>query len=135
MTAPFVKPPVDPGFPKTQVKKVFAADKVSRGWNGVKNDDVRKELKQEMQRQTKGLTRETAPARAVAVNDLKVLPAKADPQAPSPFATRDQGDRPDKGDKNDKNDKDRPDKKGKTPAVAGQPSGPPMEPMSAPSPC
>jgi hypothetical protein len=110
VTAPFVKPPTDPAFLKPKVTKVFAADKVTHGWNGVKNDEVRKELKQEMQRQTKGLTAETTPARAVAVADLKVLPEKADPQATSPVATRDQ--------------RDRPGKNGRTPDVAGQPSSP-----------
>jgi hypothetical protein len=81
VTAPTVKPPTDPDFLKSKTKKVFAADKVTRGWNGVKNDEVRKELKQEMQRQTRGLTPETAPAKAVAASDLTVVPEKADPDA------------------------------------------------------
>jgi len=94
VTAPGVRPPTDPGFLKSKVQRVIAADKVTRGWNGVKNDEVRRELKQEMQRQTKGLTPETAPARAVVAADLKVLPEKADPQAVSPVATREKRDQP-----------------------------------------
>jgi hypothetical protein len=46
VTAPGVKPPKDPTFLKQHSKKVVAMDKVSRGWDGVKNDVVRKELKQ-----------------------------------------------------------------------------------------
>jgi hypothetical protein len=42
---------------------------------------VRDDLKQEMQRQTKGLNPETAPARPMAAADLKGVPEKADPQA------------------------------------------------------
>ncbi len=110
VTAPFVKPPVDPQFLQPKVSKTFAADKVTHGWNGVKDEGARQELKQEVQRQAKGLTRETAPARAVVANDLKVLPAKADPQAPSSVAGHE---RPDK------------DRKGRPNETAGQTSSDP----------
>ena len=106
VTAPFVKPPADPAFFKAKVTKVFAADKVTHGWSGVKDEGVRRELKEEVQRQTKGLTRETAPAKAVAAADLKVLPQKADPQATSPVAER-----------------ERPDKKGRMSEASGPAAG------------
>jgi hypothetical protein len=93
VVAPGVKPPVNPGFLKSKVKKVIAADRVTRGWNGVKNDEVRRELQQEVQRQTRGLSPDTAPARAVVAADLQILPKTADPQALSPSATSKKGDR------------------------------------------
>jgi hypothetical protein len=81
VTAPFVRPAA-PDFLKPHVKKVITAEKVTRGWNGVKSEDVRREMRQEMQRQTKGLKPDTAPARPVAATELKVVPQKADAQAP-----------------------------------------------------
>lgn len=98
VNAPIVAPPVQPGFLKDKVKKVFAADKVGNGWAGVKDAQERTELRQRFQRETKGLTPYTAPARAVLAADLKVVPAQADPQAVLPgFGGRGQrgkGDRP-----------------------------------------
>jgi hypothetical protein len=96
VTAPNVRPPTDAGFLKSKISKVFAADQVTRGWSGVKNEEIRRELKQEMQRQTKGLTPETAPARPMAAADLQVVPRQADPQAASPTATRGPRDRKDR---------------------------------------
>lgn len=84
VTAPVVAPPSDLAAFKSRAKRNVGVDKVSRGWGMVKNAEIRQELKQEMQRQTKGLTPENAPARRVADTELKVVPPKADPQAPSP---------------------------------------------------
>ncbi len=87
VNAPIVAPPVQPAFLKDKVKRVFAADKVRDGWAGVKDAKERTELRQRFQRETKGLTPYTAPARAVAASDLKVVPAQADPTAVSPVFT------------------------------------------------
>ncbi|MCE9611262.1 MAG: hypothetical protein K8R23_13785 [Chthoniobacter sp.] len=98
VNAPIVAPPAQPGFLKDKVKKVFAADKVRNGWSGVKDAKERTDLRQRFQRETKGLTPYTAPARAVVATDLKVVPAQADPQAVVPAFTgkgqRGKGDRP-----------------------------------------
>jgi hypothetical protein len=71
-----IKPP--------QVSKVVAKDKVHRGWNIVKDPTEAKQLRAKVKAQSQGLNPETAPAKAVQVADLKPLPEKADPQAPSP---------------------------------------------------
>jgi len=84
--APRVTPPSDPSALRTQAKRTIAGDKVGKGWGMVKNPEVQKELRQEMQRQSKGFTPETAPARAVAAADLKAVPTKADLKA-TPTAT------------------------------------------------
>ena len=97
VNAPIVAPPVQPAFLKDKVKRVFAADKVANGWAGVKDRKERDDLRQRFQRETKGLTPYTAPARAVVAADLKVVPAQADPTAVSPVFTgkgpRGKGDR------------------------------------------
>ena len=87
VNAPIVAPPAQPAFLKDKVKHVFAADKVRDGWAGVKDTKERTELRQRFQRETKGLTPYTAPARAVAASDLKAVPAQADPTAVSPVFT------------------------------------------------
>jgi len=97
VNAPIVAPPVQAAFLKEKVKRVFSADKVRDGWAGVKDAKERTELRQRFQRETKGLTPYTAPARAVAVSDLKVVPVQADPDAVPPGFTgkgpRGKGDR------------------------------------------
>ena len=87
VNAPIVAPPVQPAFLKEKVKRVFAADRVTTGWAGVKDGKVRDDLRQHFQRETKGLTPYTAPARAVVATDLQVVPAQADAHAVPPVFT------------------------------------------------
>ena len=87
VNAPIVAPPEQPAFLHDKVKRVFAADKVTTGWAGVKDVKVRDDLRQRFQRETKGLTPYTAPAKAVVAADLKVVPVLADPGAVSPVFT------------------------------------------------
>ena len=98
VNAPIVAPPVQPAFLKEKVKRVFAADKVANGWAGVKEGKERDDLRQRFQRETKGLTPYTAPAKAVVAADLKMVPVQADPGAVSPVFTgqggRGKGERP-----------------------------------------
>ena len=97
VNAPSVAPPERPAFFHDKVQKTFAADKVTNGWAGVKDAKVRDDLRGRFQRETKGLTPYTAPAKAVAVADLKVVPVQADANAVPPGLTgrgpRDKGDR------------------------------------------
>ena len=97
VNAPVVAPPEQPAFLQDKVKKTFAADKVRDGWAGVKDAKVRDDLRQHFRRETKGLTPDTAPAKAVVAADLKVVPAQADPNAVPPVFTgkgpRGKGDR------------------------------------------
>jgi hypothetical protein len=71
---------------KPQVTKVVAKDKVKRGWELAKDPGEAKQLRDKVKIQSKGLNPETAPAKPVQIADLKPLPEKADPQAPSPVA-------------------------------------------------
>ena len=87
VNAPIVAPPEQPAFLKDKVKKVFGADKVANGWAGVTDGKVRDDLRQRFQRETKGLTPYTAPAKAVVAADLKVVPVQADANAVSPVFT------------------------------------------------
>jgi len=84
VAAPQVSPPSDPAALRSHAKQVFTGNKISKGWGGMKNPEQMQQLRQEMQRQTKGITPETAPAKPVAANDLKVVPTKADPNAAPP---------------------------------------------------
>ncbi len=97
VNAPIVAPPERPTFLKEKATKVFAADKVTNGWAGVKNGKVRDDLLQQFHRETKGLTPYTAPAKAVVAADLKMVPVQADANAVSPVFTgkggRGKGDR------------------------------------------
>lgn len=100
VSAPTVRPPTTPDWMKGKTKKVVAADKVTRGWSGVRSEEVRRELRQEMQKQTKGRTPETAPARPMAKTDVQAVPSKADPQATSPVAaTPERRERPGKNER------------------------------------
>ena len=99
VAAPFITPSADPAALKLKAKKSFAAEKVTTGWNGVKDPAVRDELKQQFQRQTKGLNPETAPAKPVAAADLKVVPVKADAQATPPTTGRDSREKMGRGEK------------------------------------
>ncbi|MEP6668972.1 MAG: DUF6600 domain-containing protein [Chthoniobacter sp.] len=118
VTAPLMAAPKDRSAFKGQFKREVAGDKVSHGWNGVKDPEVKKELRQEISRQSKGLTPATAPARAVAVADLKDVPEKADPNAK--VVTGEKSGKPGKG--------QRPD------SVVVQPNNPPAnDPKATPS--
>lgn len=109
--APRVLRPTDPGEFRSRAKRVYAGDSVTRGWSGVKDPGVQKELRQEMGRQAKGLTPQTAPARAVAAADLKVVPSKADPTAtlPTTTTTERRSDHPERPDRNGNGKGQRPD--------------------------
>lgn len=69
---------------KPQITQAVAKPKIDKGWGGVKDPGEMKKLRDKVKTDTKGLTPETAPARPVAVADLKPLPEKADTNAPSP---------------------------------------------------
>jgi hypothetical protein len=83
VSAPRVLPPADPAAFKAKAKIVYTADRVSKGWAGVKSPETRQELRDEIHRQAKGLTPESAPAHAVAATDLKVVPSVGDAHAKS----------------------------------------------------
>jgi hypothetical protein len=92
---------------KPQVTKVVAKDKVKRGWDLVKDQGEVQQLREKVKNQSKGLNPDTAPAKPVQIADLKPLPEKADPKAPSPVARpnrlakdRDNDGIPDRKDKN-----------------------------------
>ncbi len=120
VNAPNVAPPERPAFFHEKVRKTFAADKVTNGWAGVKDAKVRDDLRGRFKRETNGLTPYTAPAKAVAAADLKVVPVQADANAVPPgFAgrgPRGKGERP-------------------PPAVTGNPvvPGPPASVVAEPS--
>lgn len=121
-----------------RVTKVVAKDKVRRGWDIVKDQGEVKQLRDKVKNQSKGLNPDTAPAKPVQIADLKPLPAKADPTAPSPVARpngprrdRDKDGVPDRIDKDiagrpDRPGNERPDRPNANPGVvpgAGQPNG------------
>jgi len=101
---------------KPQVTKVVAKDKVRRGWDGVKDQGEAKQLREKVKNQAKGLNPDTAPAKPVQTADLKPLPEKADPSAPSVVA------RPNNRPKNDRDNDGIPNRKDKD--IAGQPDRP-----------
>ena len=84
VVAPTVLEPTAP-IARAKPAKVIAAAKVNRGWGKMRDPQEREQIRAKMQNETKGLTPETAPAKAVQAADLKVLPEKADPTAPSPI--------------------------------------------------
>jgi len=114
---------------KPHITKVVQKDKVNRGWKLQNQAEVAK-LREKVKTESKGLNPETAPAKPVQVADLKPLPEKADPKAPSPVAGRD---RPGRGQGRDDNDNkpdrpvadrpDRPDRPGKGPDNDGDRPG------------
>jgi hypothetical protein len=73
------------GTPKL-VRSIPAA-KVSKGWAGVKDPDAAEAIRTRMRQESRGLTPESAPARRVQAADLKEVPKKADPNAPSTVRT------------------------------------------------
>ncbi|MDR3404258.1 MAG: hypothetical protein P4L99_17300 [Chthoniobacter sp.] len=112
VAAPLLVAPGNRAALNVQTKRVVAAPRVTHGWAGVNDPGVQKELRQEISRQSKGLTPATAPARAVAAAELKGVPEKADPNAKVVGGER----------------HDRPDRPGKTQRpenVVVQPNNPP----------
>lgn len=93
--APRVKRVANPlvAVPNLKPVRTVAAAKVNKGWDLVKDNTQREQIKQKFAQETKGLRRETAPARAVETAELKPVPEKGDPNAPSPVATGGRGKR------------------------------------------
>jgi len=61
VVAPQMAAPKDRSEFKGQMKRTVGTEKVTHGWGGVKDPGVQKELRQEISRQSKGLTPATAP--------------------------------------------------------------------------
>jgi len=99
VAAPLVSPPADPAAFRAKAKLVIGADKISRGWGLVPNRQAEQDLRKEIHRQAKGLTPESAPARPVAIADLKFVPLAADPHAKASLAST--------GESHEKSSKDR----------------------------
>ena len=71
---------------RPKITKIVNKEKINNGWNGMKDPAEKAKLRNAVKQQNKGLNADTAPAKPVKAEDLKVLPAKADPKAPSPVA-------------------------------------------------
>ena len=69
---------------KPVLARTIAKPVVSRGWAGMDKEGVRDRLLVKMREDTKGLTPETAPARAVKPEQLTIVPKKANPNAKLP---------------------------------------------------
>ncbi|MEA3207709.1 MAG: hypothetical protein QOE70_766 [Chthoniobacter sp.] len=72
---------------KSKETRVIPQEKVTKGWNTV-SAEQRTTIRAKFQQEAKGLTAETARARPVKDDDLKVVPVKGDPDAPMPVTTR-----------------------------------------------
>ncbi len=87
--APTIMAPTDRNLVKpARVKRVLASRGVNKGWGGVQDPVQRESIRQKFRQQTAGLTPQNAPAKAVPVAELKVVPVKADPNAPMPIRGR-----------------------------------------------
>ena len=84
--APAVTRPVA-AFVAPKSARVIPADKLTKGWAGVRDADTRTQLRAKLTQESRGLTPQSAPARAVQAAEVKAVPAKADPAAPSPAIT------------------------------------------------
>ncbi len=82
--APAVARPANQADFKVKPTKVIAADRVNHGWAQGGDPAEKQKLKQKLQQQHQGQTAENTPARPVKETDLSVVPATADPNAPSP---------------------------------------------------
>ncbi len=71
---------------KPKITKVINKTQVNNGWAGVKDQAERQKIRAQIKEQNHGLTADTAPAKPVKPEDLKHVPEKADPNAPSPVA-------------------------------------------------
>lgn len=76
---------------KPKITKIVNKTQVNKGWNLVKDQNERQKIRTQIKEQNKGLTAENSPAKPVKADDLKHLPEKADPQAPSPVAITNKG--------------------------------------------
>lgn len=85
------------GIRPPKITKVIPKTQVDKGWAMVKDPVEVKKMRDKMKTDTKGLTPDTAPARPVAITDLKPLPEKADTNAPSPVQIAPRPGRPGKG--------------------------------------
>ena len=78
---------------KATVARTISKPVINRGWKGMDKEGQRDRLLVKMREETKGLTPETAPARAVKPAQLAVVPKKADPNAKLPALGKDRGPR------------------------------------------
>ncbi len=69
---------------KPHIAQVVAKPQIDKGWAGVTDPVEAKKFRDKVKVESKGLNPDTAPAKPVAVADLKPLPEKADTNAPSP---------------------------------------------------
>jgi len=84
--APQIAPPTAEMRAPRPVRSIPAA-RITKGWDGVKDPAVAEGIRTRMRQDSRGLTPESAPARRVQAAEMKVLPAQADPNAPSPLRT------------------------------------------------
>lgn len=74
---------------KPVLAKTISKPVINRGWKGMDKEGQHDRLLVKMREETKGLTPETAPARAVKPAQLVVVPKKADPNAKLPALGKD----------------------------------------------
>jgi hypothetical protein len=74
---------------KTTVARTISKPVINRGWKGMDKEGQRDRLLVKMREETKGLTPETAPARAVKPAQLVVVPKNGDPNAKLPILNKD----------------------------------------------
>jgi hypothetical protein len=86
VVAPRVVAPAK-GIGRPKLVRSIPAAKISKGWAGVKDPDSAEGIRTKMRQESKGLTPDSAPARRVQAADLKEIPKKADPSAPSTVRT------------------------------------------------
>ncbi|HEV7404643.1 MAG TPA: DUF6600 domain-containing protein [Chthoniobacteraceae bacterium] len=88
MPAPRIRAVADRTAPVANIHpaRVLAADRVSHGWSGVKQQE-HDEIRQVIKQQTQGATPQTAHARPVAPTELKPLPVKVIAEGPGVAAT------------------------------------------------
>ncbi len=84
--APTAVRPTTP-FARTKPARIIPEAKVNKGWAVVKDAAVEKQVRAKIKQEAKGLTPQTAPAKVVQAAELKAVPVKADPNAPSPVKT------------------------------------------------
>lgn len=83
---PQVSPPAA-DIRRPQPVRSIPAARIRKGWDNVKDPEVATVIRTRMQRESRGLTPDTAPARKVQAAELKVVPEKVDTSAPSPLRT------------------------------------------------
>ena len=75
------------GLIRPKPVRTISAEKVNKGWAGVKDPEAQATIRTKLRQDAKNLSPENAPARRVQAVDLKPVPSKADPTAPSPLKT------------------------------------------------